>query len=263
MVSSGGWRILQLRWEASGGVQGDEPSPGTQGFHQLPRAETLVLPDLWVTPPRADLGPPQQLDQQVLAKGTPAGGAALLPLPPGLTGGTWAWAGDPVEEAGAAKESQVGSLSPGDPAPSPRPPLLKGEPSSALLKKIFIYLFIWLHQALVSAGRLLSCGMRTLSCGMHVGSSSLFRDRTQAPCIGSMESYPLRHQGSPPSSAFQATFIWRCPDTLSWAGSQLVQRPPDEGSRDSREWGDQRRQRRGTWMKGVSAESRRQAFRNL
>ena len=32
---------------------------------------------------------------------------------------------------------------------------------------------------------------------MHVGSSSLTRDRTQAVCIGSMESYPLHHQGSP------------------------------------------------------------------
>ena len=37
---------------------------------------------------------------------------------------------------------------------------------------------------LVAAHVLLSCDMRTLSCGMHVGSSSLTRDRTQAPCIG-------------------------------------------------------------------------------
>ena len=42
-----------------------------------------------------------------------------------------------------------------------------------------------------------SCGMRTLSCSMHVGSSSPTRDATQAPCIGSVESYPLDHQGSP------------------------------------------------------------------
>ena len=60
-----------------------------------------------------------------------------------------------------------------------------------------IYLFIWLHRVLVVAGGLqlrqvgssvvacglLSCGMRTLGCCMHVGSSSLSRDRT--------------HQGSP------------------------------------------------------------------
>ena len=61
----------------------------------------------------------------------------------------------------------------------------------------FIYLFIWLHQILVEAPGLPSCGMRTLSCSMHVGSSSLTRDWTQAPCIGSTESCPLCHQGSP------------------------------------------------------------------
>ena len=37
---------------------------------------------------------------------------------------------------------------------------------------------------------------------MHVGSSSLTRDRTQVPCIGSVESYPLRHQGSSLSIIF-------------------------------------------------------------
>ena len=57
-----------------------------------------------------------------------------------------------------------------------------------MFKKIFIYLFIWLCRVLVVACGLLSCGMRTLSCGMHVGSSSLTRDGTQAPCIGSVES---------------------------------------------------------------------------
>ena len=39
-----------------------------------------------------------------------------------------------------------------------------------------------------------ACG---LSCGMHAGSGSLIRDRTQGPCLGSMESHPLDHQGSP------------------------------------------------------------------
>ena len=65
-----------------------------------------------------------------------------------------------------------------------------------------IYLFS-LHRVLVAACRIFlascgifSCGMRTLSCGMHAGSSSLTRDRTQAPSIGSSESYPLDHQGS-------------------------------------------------------------------
>ena len=51
--------------------------------------------------------------------------------------------------------------------------------------------------SLVVALRILSCGMRTLSCSMHMGSSSLTRDRTWAPSTGSAESYPLRHQGSP------------------------------------------------------------------
>ena len=38
---------------------------------------------------------------------------------------------------------------------------------------------------------------------MHAGSSSLTRNRTQAPCIGSMESYPLDHQGSPEINYFK------------------------------------------------------------
>ena len=31
----------------------------------------------------------------------------------------------------------------------------------------------------------------------HVGSSSLTKDQTQVPCIGSLVSYPLDHQGNP------------------------------------------------------------------
>ena len=54
----------------------------------------------------------------------------------------------------------------------------------------FFLIFIWLRWVLVAAGGF-------LSCGLHVGSSSPARDRTWAPCIGSVESYPLRHQGSP------------------------------------------------------------------
>ena len=41
-----------------------------------------------------------------------------------------------------------------------------------------------------------SCGMRTPSW-RHAGSSSLTRDRTQGPCIGSAESQPPDRQGSP------------------------------------------------------------------
>ena len=97
------------------------------------------------------------------------------------------------------------------------------------IKKIYIYIYIylfWLHRVLVAACgifteacgifvaacRIFSCGIwdllvaawgllscvtQTLSCGMHAGSSSLTRDRTQAPCIGRAESYPLDHHGSP------------------------------------------------------------------
>ena len=66
---------------------------------------------------------------------------------------------------------------------------------AAHLRKNTFILFIYL--VLVVAHELLSCGMQTLSCGVHVRSSSLIRDRTWDPCIGSAESYPLRHQGSP------------------------------------------------------------------
>ena len=72
--------------------------------------------------------------------------------------------------------------------------------SSPFFKKNF--LFIWLRGVLVEEGGLRSCGMQTLSCGMRVESSSLTRDQTLAPCIGSVESYQLRHQGSPSSPLF-------------------------------------------------------------
>ena len=62
-----------------------------------------------------------------------------------------------------------------------------------LFLKVFIY-SLRLHQVLVVA-----CG---LSYGTHVGSSSPTTDRTWAPCIGSVESYPLDHQGSSPKSMF-------------------------------------------------------------
>ena len=74
---------------------------------------------------------------------------------------------------------------------------------------LLIYLFgctrFWLRFAssLVATRGLLSCGMQTLSCSMHVGSSSLTRDWTWVPCIGSAESYPLHHQGSPSGKGFK------------------------------------------------------------
>ena len=63
------------------------------------------------------------------------------------------------------------------------------------LKKKIIYLLIWLCWVLVAAHRIFVaarvifvgvCGI--FSCGMHVGYSSLTRDRTQAPCFGRVES---------------------------------------------------------------------------
>ena len=61
---------------------------------------------------------------------------------------------------------------------------------------------------LVVACGLLSCGMWTLSCGMHVGSSSPTRGGTRPPCIGSVESYPLDHQGSPRSFFLKQSTLW-------------------------------------------------------
>ena len=83
---------------------------------------------------------------------------------------------------------------------------------------LFVLLFIYfiLAAPCLSCGTWdLCCGMQDLfvetcgllSCGMHEGSSSLTRDRTRAPCIGSTESYPLDHQGSP-SFCFKPLGFW-------------------------------------------------------
>ena len=48
----------------------------------------------------------------------------------------------------------------------------------------------------------------SFSHGMHVGSSSPTRDRTRAPCIGSTESYPLDHQGSPLTLLLTGPLLW-------------------------------------------------------
>ena len=52
---------------------------------------------------------------------------------------------------------------------------------------IFIYLFGCVGSLLQHVGSL-DVACRLFSCGMHVGSSSWTRDRTQAPCSGSLES---------------------------------------------------------------------------
>ena len=68
-----------------------------------------------------------------------------------------------------------------------REPQLKYCIQSSFFKK---YLFILLFIYLATPG--LSCSMRDLHCQVQdllvVGSSSLARDRTRAPCIGSAEA---------------------------------------------------------------------------
>ena len=76
-------------------------------------------------------------------------------------------------------------------------------------KKIFIYLF-WLLQVLVVA-----CGLP--SCGMHAGSSFPTRDWTCVPCNGSVESYPLDHQGSPLWYILKSVFVYG-----AWYGTKFI-----------------------------------------
>ena len=70
-------------------------------------------------------------------------------------------------------------------------PLMLANP---LISLCFIYFLKYLFFCLVALG--LSCMWDLWSLLWHVGSSSLTQ-KTWAPCVGSMESYPLDHQGSP------------------------------------------------------------------
>ena len=81
----------------------------------------------------------------------------------------------------------------------------------------FIHIFM--------AVRGLSCSTRDLQSPLwHVGSSSLIRNESQAPCIGSMESYPLDYQGGPcgcfQTFQYENSFDWSMP--LKWTASCLV-----------------------------------------
>ena len=86
-----------------------------------------------------------------------------------------------------------------------------------LLLFLNIYLLIFAVPGLSCGVRDLffffNCSMRTLSCSMHAGYSSPTRDQTRAPCIGSTESYPLDHQGSPyvlfSYSKCFLVFVWK------------------------------------------------------
>ena len=71
-----------------------------------------------------------------------------------------------------------------------------------LFSHIDLFFLIWLHHVLVVAGgivifaacRIFSCSMQTQL--WHVGSISQTRDQTQVPCVGSLVSQPVDHQGS-------------------------------------------------------------------
>ena len=80
-----------------------------------------------------------------------------------------------------------------------------------------IYLFIWLHEVLVAAHRVLDFHFgkwdlllrHSNSYFLHVGSSSLARNQTWSCCIQSAESQPLNHQGSPATEPYIPPFyIW-------------------------------------------------------
>ena len=75
---------------------------------------------------------------------------------------------------------------------------------------LFIYLFIFLF----------GCDGSYL---WHVGSSSLMRDQTQAPCIGSTEFYSLAHQGSPNYTVFklQRAFLVAQPKESAFKAGDL------------------------------------------
>ena len=86
---------------------------------------------------------------------------------------------------------------------------------------IYIYLFVWLCRDLVAAQGIFVATCRIFSCGMwdlqlqhvgsqlwHVGSSSLTRDETWAPCIGSVESQPLDHQRSSPQPVLNNGIVY-------------------------------------------------------
>ena len=74
----------------------------------------------------------------------------------------------------------------------------------------FFILFIWLCWVLVAAHSIFSCSMRTLSCS--IWSSSLTRDQTQTPCIGTTESQPLDQEGSPLNQISEG----RCDSPWNW-----------------------------------------------
>ena len=79
--------------------------------------------------------------------------------------------------------------------------------TDTLKKYLFFYLAVLVF----------SCGTHDSQL-WHVGSSSPTRDQTLVPCIGSTESQPLDHQGSPRTNPliYTLTYLWilHSPPTL-------------------------------------------------
>ena len=78
-------------------------------------------------------------------------------------------------------------------------------PDVAMMVSFSFYLFIYLGCS-GSQLRHMRSLLQQVGVHTHVVSSSPTRDRTQAPCIGSTESYPLDHQGSPNDGFFLVSF---------------------------------------------------------
>ena len=76
----------------------------------------------------------------------------------------------------------------------------------------YFYSFIWLHQVLVVALRIFSCGMWTLSCGMR--SSSLTRDQTLGPLHWECRVLATGSPGKPPH------IFWHISRCVPWVSSK-------------------------------------------
>ena len=88
-----------------------------------------------------------------------------------------------------------------------------------LIPIIFFYIYCYVFIYLAVPG--LICGSELLA--EACGSVSPTRDRTRAPCIGSTESYPLDHQGSPHSNILAWIIPWtEEPGRLQSMGWQIA-----------------------------------------
>ena len=74
-------------------------------------------------------------------------------------------------------------------------PIHLPEQTRTFLLFLIVIFLIWLQRVLVVKCRVLKLQLENTQLQL-VGSSSPTRDQTWAPCFGSLESYPLDHQGS-------------------------------------------------------------------